>query len=96
MINKLIISSRALHDIEKIRDWYDEQSYQAGNKFLDELHSFLPKLVKYPYQYRKINKDVRRCIMEVFSYIIYFIESKGEITLLRVRHAKQKPLKRYR
>jgi len=50
MTNKLIISSRALHDVEKIRDWYDERSYQAGRKFLDELNSFLTKLVERPHQ----------------------------------------------
>ena len=89
MSNKLTISSRALHDVEKIRDWYDEQSYQAGDRFLDELNSFLTKLIKYPHQYRKINKDVRRCLMETFPYIIYFVESKGRITILRVRHSNK-------
>jgi len=30
MSNKLRISSRAFEDVEKKRDWYDEQSENAG------------------------------------------------------------------
>jgi plasmid stabilization system protein ParE len=96
MSNELVISSRAFQDAEKIRDWYDEQSYMAGSRFMDELNLFLTKLIKYPHQHRKINKDVRRCLMDVFPYIIYFTEGKGLITILRIRHSKQKPLKRFR
>jgi len=95
MTNKIKISSRALHDVEKIRDWYDERSYQAGRKFLDKLNSFLTKLAERPHQYRKVNKEVRRCLMNTFPYIIYFSDN-DVITILRVRHSKQKPLKRYK
>ncbi len=90
-----VISPKAYNDIEQIRNWYDEQSSVAGDWFLEELYLYIKKLSKNPEQYKLVTNNVRRCLMKRFPYIIFFSTKQAAIIILRVRYAKQKPLKRF-
>ena len=82
-------------DAEKIRDWYDERSIKVGKRFIEEMDCFIAKIDNNPYQFRKINAEVRRCLMNIFPYIIYFFLTEDKIVILRIRHYKQRTLKRF-
>ncbi len=96
MPNKLILSSKAYHDIDKIREWYNQESIETAERFLDEINVFSKRIAVNPERFKKINKEVKRCLLKKFPYILFFSEQKFEIIILRVRHKKQKPLKRFK
>lgn len=37
---------KAYKDVKQIREWYDEQSYLAGNNFLDKFEWYIAKITK--------------------------------------------------
>ncbi|HXL56398.1 MAG TPA: type II toxin-antitoxin system RelE/ParE family toxin [Chitinophagaceae bacterium] len=96
-MNKIIIvSEKAAREIRKAVEWYDEESIGLGDELIARLEYYYNKIKKYPDSYKRVNKTVQRCLMKKFPYIIFFTSQENKITILRVRHAKQKPLKRYR
>lgn len=87
---------KAYKDVKQIREWYDEQSHLAGDNFLDELEWHIVKITKQPDRYLEIVPNIRRCIMRRFPYKIFYTIDANVVVILRVRHHKQKPLKRFR
>ncbi|HEY6977492.1 MAG TPA: type II toxin-antitoxin system RelE/ParE family toxin [Chitinophagaceae bacterium] len=96
MTKKINVSAKAADEIRQAAIWYDDQSWGLSKKFIAELEYYYERIKKYPDSYKGVTKNVSRCLLETFPYIIFFSISKDEITILRVRHTKQRPLKRYR
>lgn len=96
MNKEIIISAKAADEIRQAAIWYDEQEWGLSKKFVAELEYHYERIKKYPESYKRVTKDVRRCLLKTFPYIIFFSKRKDEITILRVRHSKQKSLKRYK
>jgi plasmid stabilization system protein ParE len=95
-MNKVIlVSNKSTDEIQKVVIWYEKQGFGLGKRFIEELDLNFNNIVKNPDFYKKVDKKVYRCLMKIFPYIIYFSEVGNEIIILRVRHKKQKPLKRY-
>lgn len=96
MSKAVVVSNKASGEIQKAAVWYDRQSWELSTRFIDVLDYYFNRISKYPAIYKKVDKDVSRCLMKIFPYVIFFSETPNEIVILRVRHTKQKPLKRYR
>ena len=92
---ELIFSAKASRDIETIIKWYDDKSISAGDWFLTEVNTFISKIVKNPERFTIATTDVRRCLLKKFPYKIFFSFENNTVIILRIRHNKQKPLKRY-
>ena len=95
-INKYIISPKATNDIRKISIWYEEQSVDLGESFILELRSKIRRIMKYPEMYKPVTKNVRRYKIRRFPYFIFYTVQQDTLIILRIRHTKRKPLKRYR
>ncbi len=91
----LIVTSKAGKDIEKINDWYSKKMLGLDLIFLEHLQFNFSRIAKYPTQYMFIDEEIQRCLMDRFPYKIFFSIVDGDITILRIRHNKQKPLKRF-
>ncbi len=91
----LRINIAAAKDIRKAKDWYAQKSLGLGVVFLKHLNFHFKKIETYPSQYMFVNKRVQRCQLKRFPYKIYFTVKNDDIIILRLRHNKQKPLKRF-
>ncbi len=96
MVDKILISPKANNDLQNILKWYDEQSFEAGNRFLDEINHCIEKIKTSPSLYKTVTKDIQRCLMKIFPFIIYFSTQPDGLVILRIRHKKQKMLKHFR
>jgi len=95
MTKTIVVSDKAAGEIRKAAIWYDEQSEGLGKRFTEELDYYFRRMIKYPDSFKRVDTDIQRCLMKVFPYIIYFSVTEDEIVILRVRHKKRKPLKRF-
>jgi len=95
MLPRLIIATKAYNDIETARNWYDNQSSLAGDWFVDEINLYVRNITKNPYRYAMATASVRRCLLKKFPYKIFFSVKSDVVVILRIRHNKQKPLKKY-
>ena len=86
---------KASKDLENIIDWYEQVAPGLSIQFLQEIEGALHQIVKSPSAYKPVTQGIRRCLLKKFPYIIYFIEEKDRIVVLRVRGKRQKTLKRY-
>jgi plasmid stabilization system protein ParE len=77
--------------------WYEERRPGAGNEFLAALEAALDRICANPgalpalEQYVGI-RDVRRCRLERFPYIVFFVARPAEVVVLAVGHARRRPL----
>ena len=92
---QLIIAAKAYKDIETARNWYDNQSALAGDWFVNEINVHVSNITKNPWRYAMIAVGIRRKLLKRFPYKIFFSVKSNVIVILRIRHNKQKPLKRY-
>lgn len=92
---QLIITARAFKDIETARNWYDNQSLLAGDWFIEEINLYVTNIANNPWRYAMVTTGVRRCLLKKFPYKIFFSAKSHVVVILRIRHNKQKPLKRY-
>jgi toxin ParE1/3/4 len=96
MSYKYFINDKAFQELTKAKQWYDEHSIEAGNHLLDEVVLSVAKISRSPNRYRLVTKIVRRYNLKTFPYSIYYRIKDDSIIILRIRHHKQKMLKRYR
>ena len=96
MNKTIIVSVKAAGEIVKACAWYEAQSPELDKRFIEELEYYFSSITKHPSIYKKVHKDISRCLMKIFPYVIFFSEISNDIIILRVRHKKQKLLKRYR
>ncbi len=91
-----IITSKAFLEMADAKLWYDERSSDAGNKFLGELNKSVFVITQYPKRYRLISTNVRRYNLKIFPYSIFYQIRGDLILILRIRHYKQKRLRKYK
>lgn len=89
----LIIDPRAIQDIQKAIDYYDEQQPGLGLRFEDVVNKKLVALKKSPFF--QIRYDNVRCLpLKKFPYMVHFTinEQKNNITIHAVFHTSLDPI----
>jgi len=89
----LNINDGALDDIQKITDWYDDQSEGLGGGFQEQLDSQFDKLKNNPNSYRKRYADVHCMNVKKFPFLIHFTidEPNLVIVIFAVIHTSRNP-----
>jgi hypothetical protein len=65
------VTEDAYEDAILIFDWYDKQQAGTGEKFLSALESTKSKLISNPFSFGIWKKDIRRIVLNPFSYKLY-------------------------
>jgi plasmid stabilization system protein ParE len=94
MIARLIPEADA--EIDAAARWYQEQVKGLGEQFLDELVDSLHAIEKHPRRYAPYprapkDRDVRRCLLRRFPYLIIYEVRHADVLVLAVAHAKRRP-----
>ncbi len=93
---KLRILSEAEEEARASAIWYDEQLEGLGDGFLDELSEAFKQVEDDPNRFAILetmpsSKQVRRCRLARFPYVIIFEILESEIVVLAIAHAKRRP-----
>jgi plasmid stabilization system protein ParE len=89
-------SIKATDDLKKIIDWDEDQSPGLGDRFLNSMNTKVKRIAKQPQEFMFVSRNVQRAHLNKFPYCIFFTKEAQTIIILRVRHQKQKPIKRFR
>jgi plasmid stabilization system protein ParE len=95
MAYKIIVSPRALKEIENAIEYYSLSSVEAPKRFvisLDEAYNFISEA---PFR-RVVYKSVRALKLKRFPYLLYFVvdEIQKKVKVLACFHSKRNPDKR--
>jgi toxin ParE1/3/4 len=91
-MDTIVVRRLAEAEIAVAKAWYDLQSEGLGDRFLDEFHRSAIAIAEGPLRWPLYHGEVRRYVVNRFSYIIYFDLRSSKIRILRVVHASQDPL----
>jgi|SRR6516225_5101213 plasmid stabilization system protein ParE len=95
-VSNYVLYRKAGDDLERIINWYEQQSPGLSIYFLEDVEESLNKVLANPYSYKLVTTEVRRCLMKRFPYVIYYVLDRNMIVVLRVRGKRQRPLKKYK
>ncbi len=91
----LVIKDEALQEIRQAQLWYEVQRPGLGERFRRDLHDSLKFVVENPPGYGIRKEPYRAVVLEKFPYIVWYAVEGPDIVVYRVRHAKQRPLRKF-
>lgn len=91
----LVIKDEALQEIRQAQLWYDVQRPGLGEQFRRDLRNSLSFVVKSAPGYAIRKDPYRAAVLERFPYIVWYAVEGPNIVVYRVRHAKQRPLRKF-
>jgi plasmid stabilization system protein ParE len=86
MKRRLHVRWEAKRDITEAVSWYDDKQPGLGNRFDSELSHLLKRIEDHPLQFPMVEVGVRRGLLNVFPYAVYFKVTDEEIMVLTVLH----------
>lgn len=91
MSHRLIVTPRAEADIEAAAIWYENESAQVAQKFLDAVDATLELIERDPYQYQTLRRNVRGANIKRFPYGLMYLVAAREVTIIACFHGRQNP-----
>jgi plasmid stabilization system protein ParE len=89
---KIKVLPSALTDLDRGRQFYEQQEEVLGDYFLDSLFSDIDSLVLYAGVHRKVF-DFHRLLSKRFPYAIYYRVDGDVCVVYRVLDCRQRPQK---
>ena len=76
--------------------WYEQKREGLGDDFISAVERGLKTIEKRPRQFTQLNfgnkdREVRRCVLKRFPYLIVFEILPHEILVVAIAHSKRKP-----
>ena len=79
---KLCITQEAEQDLQEIHLWYESKRIGLGHDFLLQVDAKLRLVIRDPFLFSEIYKDVRRCLINRFPYkIFYKVEDQNVVVI---------------
>lgn len=88
---RLEVSSEAELEIFEVAFRYERERIGLGIRFETQVNTVFAKLLDNPFQFPVIEEGVRRAIVRVFPYAVYFTLEADLITVLAVLHMHRHP-----
>ena len=79
-------------ELKEIRTFYDGRSPGLGAAFIDEFERQVLQCAATPERWMIVERDIRRCLMRRFPYIVYFRRvAPDRIRITVVKHQRRHP-----
>lgn len=88
---KLIIRPEAELDIQEAFEWYEERNPGLGSKFVRAVDSCLAAIGRNPLAYPLLHREVRRTLVHLFPYGIFYLLEEDTIVVIACFHVKRNP-----
>jgi plasmid stabilization system protein ParE len=89
MIYSLVVSDRAILQIDKAASWFFEQTPRLETKFLIELDKAMDYIRKHPLKCQVRHKTIRIKFLKKFDFGIHYIIENQTVFVLTVFHTSQ-------
>jgi plasmid stabilization system protein ParE len=93
MNRALIVRRRAEIQARQARDWYESQLEGLGRRFVIELDHAVQKALENPLHYQTVHREIRRVLLRLFPYAIFFVEKPERVVVLAILHQYEDPTK---
>ena len=96
-MNHIIISKRALKELEKSFNWYEDNQEGLGERFITQFQKKITGIISYPKRSVSRKFPYREARIDIFPFIIIFRfnETKKEIFIVSVFHFSRNPKRKY-
>lgn len=91
MSYSIIFLKKANIDVAKAYKYYGEIGENLIDKFDEDLEKTIALVKNNPKHYRKVKRENRQLMMEVFSYVVVYRIVKDTILVTRVFHTSRNP-----
>ena len=91
MAFKVEISPGAKRDVSTAFSWYKERSAKAANSFRAEVLSVFDLIAENPESRALWDNSVRRFVMKLYPYTIYFEIDQSVVRILALGHHRRLP-----
>jgi plasmid stabilization system protein ParE len=88
-MRKLILEAEADRDIEEAHDWYEAQEAGVGVDFELKLNEAFNWIVRNPNLCREVRPKVRKHLMKVYPFAIFFKLGSDELRVFAVIHGSR-------
>lgn len=73
-------------------DYYEQTEPGLGPVFAAEVASAIEQIIHYPFAWRVLERDVRRCLMRRFPYGLLYACETERIWIVAVMHLRRHPV----
>lgn len=91
MSRRFIVRDGAQEDVDRAREWYDNQQVELGDQFFDDVVATFRAIEAMPLRFREVQTDVRRASLSRFQHAVYFFVDANLVAVLTVVHHRQDP-----
>ena len=88
---KVLFLEIAEQEFYDSQDYYEEQQTNLGDKFKSEVYNTLKRIRKFPNMFVKVNKDIRKCIINKFPFNILYSIEDDSILIIAIAHHHRNP-----
>jgi mRNA-degrading endonuclease RelE of RelBE toxin-antitoxin system len=89
---KVVISEKAIIELNKSIDWYNEQKAGLGRRFYSYVNKAINTIAKNPFAFELKFEDFRCFPINVFPFVVvYFIEEPNKIIITAIFHTSRNP-----
>jgi len=90
------VLAEAEAEIESARQYFNQQAFALGDRFLDDLEAALERIDNAPSQFPKLEtlpntEPYRRALLKIFRYAVTFELLPDEILVVAVAHTSRRP-----
>ncbi|NBC65723.1 MAG: type II toxin-antitoxin system RelE/ParE family toxin [Bacteroidetes bacterium] len=87
---EIVLLQKAVEDIRKSRDWYDEKEVNLGKLYVEKVNECVASIAENPKAYPVKYRFLRARLVASFPYSVFYnIERKGLIRIYACLHHKQ-------
>ncbi len=81
----------AAAEFEEAVRFYKERGHTLGARFTHEVKITIRKIVATPERWHVLEKDVRRCLVRVFPYVVLYTMEDDYVLIVALAHGKREP-----
>ncbi len=98
MANKIILTSKALKELDESFLWYEERLEGLGDRFIGFIEKSFHLIELNPERFPLKTKSFREFVVDKFPYVIIYeyIKEEQKIIVLHVFHTKRNPKRKYK
>ena len=88
---RLEFHAEALAELQSAAEYYESRQVGLGARFLDLVDETLERIARDPLAWSPADEDVRRCLVRIFPFGIFYTIEPDFILILAVAHLARAP-----
>lgn len=87
----VILEDDAQAEYDEAFDWFDERNDARATEFEEAVDAVLSRIGTRPRAHGVVYKDVRKAVVQGFTYCVYYFEEQHRVVVISVFHTSRDP-----